>query len=338
MSITDKGGRYVEVNNAWLKTSGFQREELIGRTRIELGLIPIEKQGEILRELLTHDSLTEVDYKKKDGEKVVFLVRGILIDLGGHRHLLVAGIDITGRKRMEEELQRSHRELEQRVEERTAQLQESEKRLKELAEELINVHETERKRIAHEIHDGLAAQLAAIKYRVEHRLKSGVGSPIVLEETFKDIDNAMNEIRRIMGNLRPPVLDDLGLIPALSWYLREIRSSYPGTLLEYAGHVDEKDIPENLRIVLFRVIQESVANAVLYGKSSLIKIGLAKEQNWLRLSVEDNGDGFEALTKSEKGGIGLDSMQQRVDSTGGIFSISSTPGKGTVVKAEWKIG
>jgi signal transduction histidine kinase len=238
-----------------------------------------------------------------------------------------------------EKLERSRDELENRVRERTALLQKSEERLNALSSELIIAQETERKRVAHELHDGLAAQLAAVKYKVEQRFKRGesLGSTITLEETVKDIDTAIMETRRIMANLRPSVLDDLGILPALSWYLREIGKAYPGTSAEYSGNVQESDVPEGLKIVLFRVVQESITNAVRHGNSSLIKVGLEKESNWLRLRVEDNGDGFEFIKKSTSGGIGLDSMQQRVESTGGIFSISSSPGNGTTVKAEWRI-
>jgi signal transduction histidine kinase len=218
-------------------------------------------------------------------------------------------------------------------------LEESEARLRVLASELMNAQEKERKVIAQELHDNLVAQLAAVKYRMEHRLKYGesAGNVTPLEETLRDINTAIIEIRRIMANLRPSVLDDLGILPALSWYSREVEGTYPGTSVEYSGNVQESDVPENLKIVLFRVVQESLTNSVRHGKSSLITIGLKKDAYWLRLRVEDNGTGFVSIKKWAAGGIGLDSMQQRVDSTGGIFSVSSTPGKGTIVKAEWRI-
>ncbi len=252
-------------------------------------------------------------------------------------------IDITERKKMEEALRRSRDELEIRVKERTAKLQESEVRLRVLASELINAQETERKRIAHELHDSLAAQLAAIKYRLERKRKGGESpdNPGTLDEIIEDVHNANVETRRIMANLRPSVLDDLGILPALSWFSRETEKTYPGTLIECLTDIEEREVPEELKIVLFRVVQESVTNAIRHGKSNRIQIRLEKNHPWLRLRVDDNGKGFNSVKlgeKSENGGIGLDSMQQRVDSTGGIFSLTSTPGKGTTVKAEWGIG
>jgi signal transduction histidine kinase len=141
-----------------------------------------------------------------------------------------------------------------------------------------------------------------------------------------------------MANLRPSVLDDLGIVPALSWFSRETEKAYPGTSVQFSRSAEEPEVPDELKIVLFRVVQESVKNAIRHGKSNRIQIGLERNNGWLRLNVADNGDGFESLKKSAIGGIGLDSMQQRVDSTGGIFSISSTPGSGTIVKAEWRMG
>jgi signal transduction histidine kinase len=161
-----------------------------------------------------------------------------------------------------------------------------------------------------------------------------------LEELIKDVQNANVEARRIMANLRPSILDDIGIVPALSWLSRETEKAYPGTSVQIAAALGDKDVPDELKIVLFRVVQESVTNAIKDGKSSRIQVGLVRQDGWLRLEVEDNGKGFDAgkLVKSETQGIGLNSMEQRINSTRGIFSLSSVPGKGTKVKAEWKIG
>jgi signal transduction histidine kinase len=99
---------------------------------------------------------------------------------------------------------------------------------------------------------------------VEHRLKNGesAGKAITLQETVREIETAIAESRRIMANLRPSVLDDFGIVPALSWYSRETGNAYPGTSVEYSGNVQESDVPENLKIVFFRVAQESITNAV----------------------------------------------------------------------------
>ncbi len=162
-----------------------------------------------------------------------------------------------------------------------------------------------------------------------------------LEETQREIQATITETRRIMANLRPSVLDDLGIRAALSWLCRDTEKTYPGTHMVISAGVHDSEIPEELKIVLFRVTQESITNAIRHGKSSQIQIGLERNNGWLQLKVTDNGHGFDSMKlgqRSPTSGIGLSSMEQRIDSTGGIFSISSTPGGGTTVKAEWKMG
>ncbi len=286
----------------------------------------------------------EMVIRRRDGSEVTVLARSapVLDDQGRVISAVATLLDITKRKRIEEDLRRSHDDLEMRVTERTAKLQDSEARLRSLASQLIDAQETERKRIAHELHDSLAAQLAAVKYRVEYRFKH-TGSDensTAMEETIQDIQDAITETRRIMANLRPSVLDDLGIVPALSWFCSETEKSYPGTSVQFTQSIQEEEIPEELKIVLFRIVQESVTNAIRHGKSSRIWIDLERNVVWLRLIVKDEGKGFNAVKPREpfgSGGIGLNSMQQRVESTAGMFSVTSTPGKGTTVKAEWKI-
>ena len=142
------------------------------------------------------------------------------------------------------------------------------------------------------------------------------------------------------GIRRGTALRDIGIIPALSWFSRETEKTYPGTGVEFSGGVEDWEVPEKLKIVLFRIAQESVTNAIRHGNAMRIRIDLEKKDVWLRLSVRDNGKGFDSMKHGEASGshgIGLNSMQQRVDSTGGIFSIRSCP-EGTTVKAEWKTG
>ena len=93
-------------------------------------------------------------------------------------------------------------------------------------------------------------------------------------------------------NLRPAVLDDLGVLCALSWLSRETEKACPGTCVEYSCSIQEKEVPENLKTVVFRLVQGAVANAISHGKSSRIRIALGKANRWLQLTVEDNGQGF----------------------------------------------
>ena len=341
------GSKFIRVNEVMCRNLGYTESELLALNPFDL-LREEDKaptQERIRRRLAGEavDEFVEHKIKGKNGREYdVMLMTTLLFSNGRPHGAVLIAQDITERKRMETELRRSRDGLEMRVVERTAKLQESEARLRTLASELINAQETERKRIAHELHDSLAAQLAAIKYRLERKLTQAESpdTTITLEEIIQDVQRANVETRRIMANLRPSVLDDIGIVAALSWFCRETQKTYPGTKIRYVGIVKEEEVPEELKIILFRVVQECVTNAIRHGKSSRILVVLDRMHPWLRLRVEDNGEGFDSeklVKKSEKGGIGLDSMQQRVESSGGIFSISSNPGNGTLVNAEWRL-
>ncbi len=357
-NITEVASDALYATNAdlkilvWNKSAeglyGWNADEVLGKDPRDLfrpRFLTGQTREEVFEEIKAKGKWRdEVINMRKDGSQITIIasINAIKNVSGNVVGYAVCHTDITDRKRMETDLRRSHDELDERVRERTAQLQDSENKLRALASELINAQETERKRIAHELHDSLAAQLAAIKYRLERKISEGGSSdPIILQEIIHDVQNANVETRRIMANLRPSVLDDLGILPALSSFSRETEKAYPGTTIEYSTRIEEGEVPEELKIVLFRVVQESVTNAIRHGKASRIRIGVERTNGWLRLNVADNGRGFDAArleTKSKSHGIGLNSMEQRIDSTGGIFSISSSPGQGTTVTAEWRIG
>ncbi len=250
------------------------------------------------------------------------------------------------------ELQQVTEDLETRIQERTAQLArankilgESETRLRSLSTQIIAAQENERKAVAHELHDTIGANLAAVQHSLETKLqqleKGANSKEVALEEVLSLLRNTMEENRKIQLNLRPSILDDEGFIPAISWYSRETRKAYPAVHIEAAIAIAEREIPEDLKLVLFRIVQESVNNAITHGESSRIRIGVDRAGVWLRLMIEDNGRGFESPldnTGRQVSGKGLGIMQQRAEASGGIFSITSKPGEGTMVKAEWKIG
>ncbi len=263
-----------------------------------------------------------------------------------------------GRLRMDErlynrslEIHRLGRDLDIRIQERTAKLIEankilvdSEKRLRLLSGRIIAAQENEKKEVAQKVHDGIRANLAEVKRSLErklHQLKKG-GDPkeIALEEVLSCLQNTIEESRKIQLGLRPSILDDVGIIPAITWYSRETEKAYPGVQIEDAVNVVDAEIPENLELALFRIVEEAVNNAVRHGESSRIRIGLERAGAWLRLTIEDNGRGFEAHaddTGREGGGKGLGIMQQRANSSGGMFSVISILGERTIVRAEWKI-
>lgn len=260
--------------------------------------------------------------------------------------------DITQRRLLEEELIRAKDELEIRVAERTAELKEanlelknSEKELRQLSSRLLFAQEEERKRIAGEIHDSIGSSLSAIKFSLEAALlreKSNADLATTFKSLIQITEQSIEEARRLMSDLRPSVLDDMGLIATLNWYCRRFESIYPDIRVTKEIVSDESIIPESLKIVIYRIIQEAFNNLAKYSEADTVNLSLVFNEGCLKLSVKDNGRGFDAEKvlrdpRFEEKGFGLTSMKERTDLSHGVFEIDSAKGNGTAVRASWKI-
>ena len=266
-------------------------------------------------------------------------------------------------KKAQEELRRSRDELEVRIRERTAELflaneglrqeiverqkieealQESKEQLRILASKILTAQENERKRVALEVHDILGSSLSAIKFKVEEALiniPQNIAYP--LEVLIPLIKETIEEARRIQADLRPPLLDDLGIIATISWFCRRFESIYSAIRVEQMITIREEEVPDHLKIALFRIIQEAMNNIGKHAGADYMRLGLRKVDASIELSISDNGIGFDQETLSSeeslKKGLGLSSMRERTEFSEGTFSIESTKGSGTVIKALWPI-
>ena len=270
------------------------------------------------------------------------------------------------RIRLIEALRKSRHELEIRVQERTLdlaaineqlsteiekcqraeiELRKSENRLRDLSTALLSAQERERKMIAQEIHDSMGASLAATKFKVESVLKEmGEGNPqtkAALESVVPIIQGTIEEARRIQMSLRPSMLDDLGILATINWFCRQYESIYPATHVKKEIDIQEHEVPESLKIVIYRILQEALNNIAKHSKASVVLLYLRKAEQAIQLVIRDSGQGFDLEeASSRKGsakGLGLDSMRERAELSGGSFLIESSKGAGTVIRASWPL-
>ncbi len=218
------------------------------------------------------------------------------------------------------------------------QQKETEKQLRHLSTQLLTAQENERRRIAGDIHDSIGGHLSAIKYQMETFFKQ---VPELSGAIFSAIQEAMNEARRIQMDLHPPTLDDLGIGPTLSWFCRRFNTTYAHIRIENEVGIEESEIPNSLKTVIYRISQEALNNVAKHSRADRVWVSLRKIDDAIELTIRDNGRGFnvgETISLgSGRTGLGLTSMRERAQLSGGSCKIESIPGKGTVVCASWQM-
>jgi signal transduction histidine kinase len=223
----------------------------------------------------------------------------------------------------------------------------SERQLRALSAQLISVEERQKKHISRELHDSIGQYLTAIKFSMENTLqqlveKQDIAKSVQLLESGKNLlKQTIEEVRRIMMDLRPSMLDDLGILSTISWFCREFQAVYGGVSVKQDIQVAEDDIPEPLKIIIYRILQEALNNAAKHSGGSTIAVSLKQVDGRLEFSVEDNGKGFDLKQVARNydipvmEGLGLLSMRERAELSGGTLRIKTEPGSGTAVIASW---
>jgi signal transduction histidine kinase len=226
-------------------------------------------------------------------------------------------------------------------------LHESHEELRRLSGLLVSIQEDERRRIALDLHDGLGQSISLIKLSIEKTarlLAAGATGEAgeSLQKLIPRIDEALVEVRRVSTELRPLILDDLGILPTLSWFFREFEAVCGGIVVDRAFNVAEHDVPAALHITLYRILQEAVHNIVKHAAADRMHVRLDRCHGALHLVIEDNGRGFDpdSVRCVEGGtrGLGLLSMKERASFSGGTYHLRSAPGQGTCLKVSWPAG
>ncbi len=218
----------------------------------------------------------------------------------------------------------------------------SEKRLRALSSKLLQAQEEERKKIAMEVHDSIGSSLSAIKLGLQlsmDRLKEGSLTAESLDTLVSVTQGALDDARRIMAALRPSILDNVGLLQTLNWLCGQLEKLCPQIRVEQVMDVEESDIHEPHKIVLFRIFQEAFNNIAKHSEADRVEVSLIKRDGRIELLVRDNGKGFDAEVVSRRkksdSGLGLTSMRERAELSGGSLSVDSSRHQGTTVRASW---
>ncbi|WP_117017049.1 sensor histidine kinase [Aeribacillus pallidus] len=205
---------------------------------------------------------------------------------------------------------------------------------------IIEAQEEERKRVSREIHDGPAQMLANVLMRSD--LIERVFREKGTAEGFQEVQNlkimvrnALSEVRRIIYDLRPMALDDLGLIPTLRKYLSTIQEYEKDIKINFQNisDVEEKRLPAKFEVALFRLVQESVTNALKHAEAKQIDVKFEVRSNQVNVAIKDDGKGFDVknVFKEKKESFGLMGMKERVELLNGKMAVHSAPGKGTFI-------
>ncbi len=327
MSLTTLAeGRYIDVNESFLQMSGYRRHEVIGRTSLELGIFETREDRERLVGPLRNNGSVrnlETKFRIKTGEFRTLLSSAERLDLNGQQCVLVASSDITDRKRLEVERLQAENELSQ------------------LTARLFHLQDEERRRIARELHDGTAQNLFAISIDIDLMRKQSYAEnselKSLLDESALLCDQSLQEIRTLSYVLHPPLLDQVGLVSALKWYVEGF-TKRTGINVNLVALDGVGRMRSEIETALFRIVQESLTNIRRHSRSETASIRLRRKPGEIFLEIQDHGQGMKI---SDDGGltgeihdlgVGIPGMRQRLRQLGGRLDIT-TSSTGTTVTA-----
>jgi PAS domain S-box-containing protein len=310
--------KIIDVNNVALWQYGYTKEEFLSLSAVDLRPAEdIEKfKAHITTEFRGVHHAGIWRHKRKNGTIMyVDIVTHDIYYKGEPRRLVLAN-NITEKHSAEEKLKESYEAI------------------RTLTGYLQNVREEERLHIAREIHDELGQLLTVLKMDVSWLNKKIDPENKVAKEKLSEIlamvDTTVKSVRRIASELRPSLLDDLGLYAAMEWHLEEFERR-SGITKELVIPETELQLPDTLKIGIFRIFQESLTNVARHSGAKNVSVSLLQKDNQLILTIRDNGIGFEEEPMTIKKTLGLLGMKERSMMMGGQYKISSVKGEGTTV-------
>jgi signal transduction histidine kinase len=322
---------FVEQENSFASVSAWSAEDRHQRAHHFIGEQLIPQRMHILQ---VSEQISLLNARKLDGEKealaanfrsvqtrlqwmvALALTAGILLSL-------VSGLYIL--------------RLEQQGRQRYQALVRSREELEGLSARLVEVQEEERRSISRELHDEVGQTLGALLVDLGQLAKLAAPEDRVMQGQITHIktlaESAVKSIRDIALLLRPPMLDDLGLVPALEWQAREVSRRSEMEVEVHSENISE-DLPDETKVCIYRLVQEALNNAATHAAARNAKVTVTQDADKISVEVTDDGHGFDP---ERQRGMGILGMEERVRRLGGTLTIRSAPGKGATVKAELPI-
>lgn len=333
----DSSGTIVDANKTFLDMVGFTRSDVDGGKLSWQMLTPPEWKDRSLEELeklrvTGRIGPYEKEYWRKDGSRCWFLFAGVALEDGGIFEFV---IDISDRKRVEQALRERERELsalnetlEERVQARTGEV-------RVLATELTLAEQEERDRIAQVLHDDLQQRLYALQIQFDllreeqeqHSREVVQGDFVAIEE---ELLAAIRTTRHLSGDLSPPILHNEGLREAIAWLANQVQEQFG---LEVAVEADESftAVDDGLRVLLFQAVRELLFNVVKHANAPRALVSLRRANGRISIRVQDEGQGFnaKAVQARARTGMGLGTLEHRLNLVDGELMIETAPGAGT---------
>jgi PAS domain S-box-containing protein len=318
--LHDMNGRYLSVNGAAEELSGYSRNEILGRNFADF--VSSDFMAKIRKNFCKKLSnlgatMYEIEIINKDGEAVPVEVSS--------RMIYKEGVPIGVQGTIRDISERKH----------------TQKILRGYSRRLVEAQEMERKKIARELHDEIGQILTAVRISLQSIQRNGDSLAVSrIEESVTVIDEALERVRELSLELRPALLDDLGLATALRWYVKRYceRSGIKGKVV--SDFDDDFRLPRKLETACFRITQEALTNVARHAEAARVRIVLNLSKDEFGLSIIDDGKGFDAaalFTKASSESFGLHGIEERAFDVGGTLEIESAPGRGTHLRLRFPL-
>lgn len=314
----DENGKFLRWNRLFEYVTGYSGKEIGAMHPTDF----FEGEGKLLIEEKIKEVFSkgmgdaEAEFVSKDGSRLPYYFKALRIIIDGKSCLLGTGIDISDRKKAEQELDESY------------------KAIRKLTGHLQDIREEERTNIAREIHDELGQQLTVLKMDVSWLNKKIASTDETIKQKMKSLlmmlDETVKSVRRISSELRPSLLDDLGLTAAIEWQLSEFEKR-SGIHTHLINDGNDAELDDSIKTALFRIFQESLTNVARHSAARNVTVSFLPEEQHFILSIADDGKGFDKQKIADKRTLGILGMKERTSMIKGTYEIKSSPGKGTTV-------